>query len=70
MESNRGIYNWQEGVPGQEISQMCQYGILGQYITRYCDESLTWREDNSKCPSVVTFHIIQLNAAIINVAEC
>ena len=70
VESIRGIYDWQEGVPGETISQMCQYGIVGQNITRTCNANRTWGEDNSKCPTVVTRQINQLNAAIANVTEC
>ena len=70
VESNRGIYDWQEGVPGQEKSQMCQYGIVGQYVTRRCNETLAWSENNSMCPSFVTDQINRLNTAIINVKKC
>ena len=70
VKSDRGIYDWQEGVSGQNVSQMCQYGIIGQYITRYCDVNLTWREDISNCPTVVTDQINQLNVALKNVTEC
>ena len=69
VNSDHGIYDWQERVPGQHASQMCQYGIIGQYITRHCDENLTWREDVSKCPTLVTDQINKLNAAIQNVRE-
>ena len=43
---------------------------IGQYITRYCDVNLTWREDISNCPTVVTDQINQLNVALNNVTEC
>ena len=65
--SDRGVYNWQEGVPGENISQMCQFGTVGQFITRSCDENLVWRENDSECPTVVTDQINQLNATLQNV---
>ena len=63
-----GIYSWPEAAIGQTISQMCQYGVVGQNITRLCNGDLTWTEDASQCPTVVTYQFRQLNAPIQNVA--
>ena len=69
VKSDYGLYDWQEGVPGQSTPQICQYGVIGQYITRYCDENVTWKEDISKCPTIVTYQFNQLNAEIKNVTD-
>ena len=70
VKSDRGTYDWPEREAGQNISQMCQYGIVGQNITRICNQNLTWGENDSTCPTVVTYKINQLNAAIKNVTGC
>ena len=68
--SDRGTYNWPEARPNHIDSQLCQYGVMiGQNITRYCNTNLTWTEDSSKCPTVVTNQFAQLNAIIKNVIE-
>ena len=63
-----GTHSWPEAVIGQTISQMCQYGVVGQNITRVCNGDLTWTEDASQCPTVVSNQFRQLNAALQNVA--
>ena len=63
-----GTYSWPEAAIGQTISQMCQYGVVGQNITRLCNGDLKWTEVASKCPTVVSNQFRQLNAAIQNVA--
>ena len=67
IDNGRGMYNWPEAMAGQTVSQMCQYGIAGQNITRYCNKNLTWTEVASLCPTVVTNEFNQLNTAIKNV---
>ena len=62
-----GTYSWPEAAIGQTISQMCQYGVVGQNITRLCNGDLTWAEDASQCPTVVTKQFRQLNTTIQNV---
>ena len=47
-------YSWPEAAVGQTVSQMCQYGVVGQNITRLCNGDLTWTEDASQCPTVVS----------------
>ena len=63
-----GTFSWPEAAIGQTISQICQYGVVGQNITRLCNGDLTWTEDASQCPTVVSNQFRQLNAAILNVA--
>ena len=63
-----GTFSWPEAAIGQTISQICQYGVVGQNITRLCNGDLTWAEDASQCPTVVSNQFRQLNAAMLNVA--
>ena len=64
-----GSYNWPEAVAGQTVSQMCQYGVLGENVTRFCSGQ-TWLEDASVCPTVVTKEFSELNLKIQNVSWC
>ena len=66
MVNRGGTYSWPEAVDGQTVSQMCQYGIDGQNVTRYCDGQI-WTEDASKCPTVVTKQFKDLGSVIQNV---
>ncbi|KAL5476198.1 hypothetical protein EMCRGX_G026114 [Ephydatia muelleri] len=63
---DRGTYSWPEVATGQTISQMCQYGVVGQNITRFCNGDLKWTEDASQCPTIVTSQFNELNTAIQN----
>eukprot|EP00731_Ephydatia_muelleri_P018411 Em0011g451a len=60
-----GTYSWPEAVIGQTVSQMCQYGVFGQNVTRYCSGP-TWIEDASVCPTVVTKEFSILDSTIQN----
>ena len=66
---DHGTYSWPEIETGQTISQMCQYGVVGQNITRLCKEDLKWTDDASQCPTIVTSQFKDLNTAIKNVAK-
>ena len=63
MASSEGTYSWPEAVDGQTVSQMCQYGVDGQNVTRYCNGQ-TWTEDASVCPTVVTKQLKELRALL------
>ena len=64
---DRGTHSWPEVAIGQTISQMCQYGVVGQNITRLCNGDLKWTDDASQCPTIVTSQFKDLNTAIQNV---
>ena len=66
---DRGTYSWPEIGICQSISQMCQYGVVGQNITRLCNGNLTGSDDDSQCPTIVTSQFKDLNTAIQNVAK-
>ena len=68
VNNGRGTYNWPEALVGGFTSQMCQYGVIGQNVTRNCIENMTWTEDASMCPTEVTDQFNQLNKAIKNVS--
>ncbi|KAL5487029.1 hypothetical protein EMCRGX_G019584 [Ephydatia muelleri] len=65
VKNKGGTYSWPEAVIGQTVSQMCQYGVFGQNVTRYCSGP-TWIEDASVCPTVVTKEFSILNSTIQN----
>ena len=69
INNKGGTYSWPETVVGQTVSQMCQYGELGQNVTRYCNRQV-WMEDASVCPTVVTKEVNQLSLTIQNVRWC
>ena len=60
----QGTYSWPYKKPGQSVSQKCQYGSAGQNVTRLCNGNLTWTENASKCPTVLS---AQLNLLVENV---
>ena len=64
--NKRGTYSWPEAVVGQTASQMCQYGVFGQNVTRYCSKQV-WMEDASVCPTVVTQEFSRLSSTVQNV---
>ena len=64
---DRGAYSWPDAAVGQTISQMCQYGVVGQNITRLCNGDLTWTEDASQCPTVVTNQFKQLIQNVVGI---
>ena len=66
MTNRGGTYSWPEAVNGQTVSQMCQYGVDGQNVTRYCNEQI-WTEDSSTCPTVVTKQFQELSSVLQNV---
>ena len=66
---DRGTYSWPEIATGETISQMCQYGVVGQNITRFCNGDLKWTEDALQCPTIVTSQFNELNTAIQNVPK-
>ena len=66
MANRGGTYSWPEAVDGQTVSQMCQYGVVGQNVTRYCNGQI-WTEDASICPTVVTKQFKELGSVIQNV---
>ena len=66
VTNRRGTYNWPEAVDGQAVSQMCQYGVDDQNVTRYCNEQI-WTENISMCPTEVTKQFRQLSSDIKNV---
>ena len=66
-ETNRGgTYSWPEAEEGQNVSQMCQYGVDGQNIIRYCNGQ-TWKEEASMCPTLVTKQFKEISSEIQNV---
>ena len=64
VTSIQGTYSWLEAIPGQSISQKCQYGMEEQSITRYCNATLEWNEDSSMWPTIVTEWFNQMNMVI------
>lgn len=69
VSSIQGTYSWPEAEPGQSVSQRCQYGGADQNITRFCNGNLTWIEDASKCPTVLSVQVNQLNMLVENVSK-
>ena len=69
VSSIQGTYSWPEAEPGQSVSQKCQYGGADQNITRFCNGNLTWIEDASKCPTVLSVKVDQLNMLVENVSK-
>ena len=68
VNNGRGIYNWPPLLIGETISQVCQYGAIGQNVSRHCKSNWTWTEYAALCPTEVTNRFNQLNEVFKNVS--
>lgn len=62
-------YRWPDTEPGHSVSQLCQYGSADQNITTFCNGNLTWTENASKCPTLVSVRVNQLNILVENASR-